>query len=95
MVDLDDFDKIKDLHIHTTKCNSKFTRYVVCGTKSKQPLTHLIMGIPPVGKIVDHIDGNGYNNRKSNLRIVNYSVQAYNRKNTKNTSGVTGVNFDS
>lgn len=41
---------------------------------------------------IDHIDGDPSNNRASNLRDVPTTVNARNaRKNSKNTSGVTGV----
>jgi hypothetical protein len=44
---------------------------------------------------VDHIDGNGSNNRIENLRLATVSENMYNTKiNTKNTSGFKGVHFN-
>ena len=50
-----------------------------------------IMG-EPKGKYVDHINRNGLDNRKVNLRISNNHLNQYNRKlNKNNTSGYNGV----
>lgn len=51
----------------------------------------LIMGNPK-GKQVDHIDGNRFNNQRSNLRICTQSQNCMNRKaTTKGSSGFRGV----
>lgn len=48
----------------------------------------------PQGKIIDHIDGNPWNNSVSNLRIADAFENAWNaRKSVRNTSGVKGVYF--
>lgn len=46
------------------------------------------------GQIIDHIDGNGLNNRRSNLRFVTLSENAMNSRVSKNNkSGFKGVVF--
>lgn len=46
--------------------------------------------------VVDHIDGNTLNNRMSNLRVIGQDLNLRNCKKSKlNTSGKTGVTFDS
>jgi hypothetical protein len=50
---------------------------------------------PPEGHMVDHIDGNPLNNRRSNLRICKEIDNAKNKKTpTNNTSGVKGVSWN-
>lgn len=44
-------------------------------------LHRLLMGAPK-GLIVDHIDGNGLNNRRANLRVGTQSQNCVNRKTT-------------
>ena len=57
-------------------------------------LHHAVLGKPAKGLVTDHIDGNGLNNCKSNLRHV---TQKQNRENQKmhstNTSGFRGITF--
>ncbi len=45
--------------------------------------------------LVDHIDGNGLNNQRANLRPASVGENAHNqRMRSTNTSGVKGVSFD-
>ena len=47
------------------------------------------------GEVIDHIDGNPLNNRKSNLRICTQHQNVLNHRVARNnTSGVTGVTWD-
>jgi hypothetical protein len=64
-------------------------------TKQKgDKLHHLIMGKPPEGMVIDHINRDPKDNRKSNLRIVSYYENAQNISSQKNnTSGYRGVWF--
>ena len=53
----------------------------------KQPwilMHHIAMGYPLYGNEIDHIDGNGLNNQRSNLRIVTSRHNDLNRINHRN-----------
>jgi hypothetical protein len=53
---------------------------------------HRLIMDPPKGVHIDHINGNGLDNRKCNLRMCTKSDNAKNRKlNKNNTSGFKGV----
>lgn len=54
---------------------------------------HRVIIAPPIGMEIDHINGNGLDNRKENLRIVTRRQNSQN-KHTPKTSHFPGVNWD-
>lgn len=57
-------------------------------------LHHAIMGKPPKGLFVDHINHNGLDNRKENLRFVTLAQNQQNgRSNRNSTSAYKGVSW--
>jgi len=61
------------------------------GKKTNIWMHRLILGAPR-NKSVDHINGNGLDNRRKNLRLATHSQNMKNRKiNKNNTSGYKGV----
>lgn len=55
---------------------------------------HEVIGIPKKGFVTDHINGDGLDNRRKNLRICTPSENLLNMgKNSRNTSGYKGVHF--
>jgi hypothetical protein len=63
------------------------------GKRRILPMHRLLMG-QPKGKGIDHIDSNGLNNRKANLRVASVSENARNTgRKASNSSGVKGVSW--
>lgn len=86
VIDKEDYDKIKE---YRWTINHGYWRNKRAGADLHQ----IIMGKQD-GLVVDHIDRDKNNNRKSNLRFVSQIKNSQNRsKQYNNTSGVTGVRF--
>lgn len=59
-------------------------------------LHHLVLGFPPKGFVVDHINHNKLDARLSNLRFIRRGENNYNTGvRTDNSTGVTGVYYES
>jgi len=56
---------------------------------------HKLLMQPPKGKVVDHIDGNGLNCRRSNMSVVSQKENVHNKNRllSTNKSGYTGVHW--
>ena len=70
----------------------KYARAMSHGKEIK--MHRLIMGVTDLKIHVDHINGNTYDNRKSNLRLADNATNHMNQKGRKdNKSGYKGVSF--
>ena len=89
-VDIEDVPLVQGIAWHLF---GKRKIYARSGRNSGMVLMHrLIMKCPD--KWIDHINNNGLDNRKSNLRIVTASQNAMNRKKLSNTSSIyKGVGY--
>ena len=90
MVDDDDFEKLNKYKWHVLKGRRTF--YAVRTSRESKIMMHRVICNVPKGMQVDHIDGNGLNNCKSNLRIVT-SRQNNQNKHIKKSSIYPGVSW--
>lgn len=103
MVDDDDFDHLSNwdwiLQNGTGKYPSYAIRFEKTGGKNIKVYMHrVILGLPCPGRtpLADHVDGNGLNNRRSNLRVCTSSQNMMNRgRPAHNTSGLKGASWHS
>lgn len=100
LVDNEDFDFLNSFKWYYLKNAFNKNGYAVRNSPRKnryrQPLRmHRIILNIQKGVMCDHIDGNGLNNQKSNLRICNNTENSRNRtaKGKNNTSGYKGVGY--
>lgn len=91
IIDDEDYNKIKKYKWYVYKNNNCF--YTISETKPGIRMHRLIMSAKK-GQIVDHINRNGLDNRKCNLRLCSIAENSRNKKKPKtNTSGYKGVSF--
>ena len=94
LIDEEDYDKIKDLNLtlnHQSNPNTFYVKHIVYENQQyikKIHIHRLIMGLGDFKedkRIINHIDGNGLNNQKSNLEICDamYNSQSFRQPNRK------------
>lgn len=83
LVDDEDFERLSKYtwHVSSTNANNLYAmRHVrINGKKTKRYLHREVLNNPE-GAIIDHIDQNGLNCQRSNLRISNKSQNCQNRR---------------
>jgi HNH endonuclease len=92
LVDDEDFEYLNQWNWYAYISRNKF--YVMRYTNKKRFSMHNTIMNPDSGLEVDHIDGNGLNNQKSNLRVCTHSENSKNRLiNKNNKTGYKGVTW--
>lgn len=97
MVDDEDYEKLNQFKWQAkTNCSVYYAKRRAPGPKriSETIWMHRdVLGTPPAGMEIDHIDGNGLNNQKKNLRFCTHKENMQNQHGIRptNTSGVPGV----
>lgn len=94
IVDEQDFDKIKDYKWSSIFCGKAKSPYAVSSHFGKIVYMHRIVMGAKSDQFVDHIDGNGLNNSRENLRFATTSQNNMNQcKRSDNTSGHKGISW--
>lgn len=73
LVDDENFEelsKYKWYYLYTKKCEYAARRETVGGKQKTFYMHHTVVPKPPKGLDIDHIDDNGLNNQKNNLRVL-------------------------
>jgi hypothetical protein len=93
IVDDEDFEKLNKYRWHYNKGYAVRTIGHIIG-KQKAIYMHRYLMKPTKNKKTDHIDGNGLNNQRRNLRVCSQSQNTKNRRiNKNNKSGFIGVSW--
>lgn len=95
LVDDEDFEELMQFKWYAKKDRER-TFYAVRnahqGGIRKTVRMHRAIVPCPTGMVIDHVNGDGLDNRRDNLRAVTHQQNAMNRRGRKNlTSGVKGV----
>lgn len=88
IVDDDDYESLCGHKWHARKDGRTYyaARSVLTGDRQKTILMHRIISRCPDGKEVDHVNGNGLDNRRTNLRICNHVDNNRNRNKARRSS---------
>lgn len=96
IIDEEDFQLAKQYKWHAHKQHNIYYAVTTIGQKPNRKAVrlHRLLSNCPERMVVDHIDGNGLNNCRDNLRICTNSENVKNRKiQINNTSGYKGVTW--
>ena len=94
LVDDEDYDRLMKNNWYAFKDRNVIYALRCVGRNVKVRMPHDILGFKTAnGMMVDHIDGNGLNNQKSNLRIVTNRENQQNRH-VGDSSKYPGVSYN-
>jgi len=96
VIDAEDYFRVSQYNWRCTQDGNRYYAFTVISLKGRKRkiFMHRFILNAPRHKLVDHIDGNGLNNRKANLRLCNHTQNARNRRpNSGCHSKYKGVNW--
>jgi hypothetical protein len=86
LIDEEDFDLINRFSWSTNVASHTCYAYAHIGKEGRWSMPRLLLGIEDSKVLVDHIDHNGLNNRRSNLRVCTHAENGRNKKKSINRS---------
>ena len=96
IIDFDDYERVSHYKWYAHKDKATFYAYAntktECGESVKLKMHRLIMNAS-ILKQVDHINGDGLDNRRSNLRLATQSQNNQNQRKTRGKSRYKGVSL--
>ena len=91
LIDLEDIENCRNNVYSNAKCGNVF--YAVFRVNSKNKRLHQYL-LNCNGQTIDHINHNGLDNRKQNLRIVKRSVNTFNCSTARSNTGYAGITYN-
>jgi len=82
-IDEEDYDIVNKYTWHCRKVKDKY-KYAISNNNLR--MHHLIIGKPENGMVIDHINGDGLDNRRINLRFATPSQNSQNKSKKENSS---------
>ena len=79
--------------LYRNKANPRLTPYAMTTASKKTLFMHKLILKSGKNEVVDHINGNGLDNRMSNLRAVSYAQNCQNRETNYGSSKFKGVSL--
>lgn len=93
VVDAGDVDAVSRFK-WSVNVGSRGHRYAVALDGGVRVWMHRLLTSAPDGMVVDHIDGDGLNNRRENMRVCTQAQNAMNRTSIRHPAGRKGLRYD-
>jgi len=92
VVSVEDYERLSQYNWCISRSGRRL--YACRNENGRHIAMHRFLMNPPKGMVVDHIDGDGLNNRRSNLRVCTQQQNLWNTRPTGKSSKYKGVSRD-